>query len=324
MAQTGPKHAKMSLGRFSPALILQELAKLAEPSVSLHMRFQRGLHPFYPAALKLQQPRMQPGMLGALTSHPLLLIRHWAPFMPMGQLLQLLRDFLQVLACHARCLSCLRLELPQLRMHSDMLGALTSHPLLLKRHQAPFMPLRPAKGCSCCETCYKRSSAACLTASYWCPALHARQADRPTCCGQCVTGRPTNMASGPGCLRHAAFCARDGHVEGRVEQGAALFPTCHFWSRTWRAWRCSATAYTSTGCLNDGIHRLHAARTLLSQLSVAGTRKSGAECSAASQHTCLWSRTWRAWRCSRACTPTSMSSAVCCRNKAERSTTRCL
>ena len=39
---------------------------------------------------------MQTGFLGALTSHPLLLIRHWAPFMPLLQLLQLLHAFLQV------------------------------------------------------------------------------------------------------------------------------------------------------------------------------------------------------------------------------------
>ena len=81
---------------------LQDLAKLKEPHITINLSFQRGLHPFYPAALKLQGPRLQTSLLAALTSHPLLLIRHWAPFMPLAQLLQLLHSYLQVWpGCHS-------------------------------------------------------------------------------------------------------------------------------------------------------------------------------------------------------------------------------
>ena len=90
-----PPHLHPPLNLPQKLPIAQDLARLEDPTLHISLGFQRGLHPFYPASLKLQGPRLQPGVLGALTSHPLLLIRHWAPFMPLAQLLQLLHAFLQ-------------------------------------------------------------------------------------------------------------------------------------------------------------------------------------------------------------------------------------
>ena len=60
------------------------------------MEFKRGLHPFYPPAIRLLRPRCAAPLLGALSSHPMLRLRNWDPWRPQRDLIQQLRLFLQV------------------------------------------------------------------------------------------------------------------------------------------------------------------------------------------------------------------------------------
>ena len=62
----------------------------------LRMEFKRGLHPFYPPAVRLMRPRCAAPLLGALSSHPMLRLSNWDPWRPQRDLIEQLRLFLQV------------------------------------------------------------------------------------------------------------------------------------------------------------------------------------------------------------------------------------
>eukprot|EP00775_Hariotina_reticulata_P010405 gene10405-10563_t len=70
--------------------------KWAVSSIQLRFTFMRGLHPFYPPRLEVVQPHLSAPLPGALASHPLLQLRHWDPWLNMSQLLDKLREFLEV------------------------------------------------------------------------------------------------------------------------------------------------------------------------------------------------------------------------------------
>ena len=80
--------------------LLQDLRELeqrhGQSTVVLRMEFKRGLHPFYPPAVRLLRPRCRAPLLGALSSHPMLRLRNWDPWRPQRDLFEQLRLFLQV------------------------------------------------------------------------------------------------------------------------------------------------------------------------------------------------------------------------------------
>jgi baculoviral IAP repeat-containing protein 6 len=76
---------------------LQEVsAKWAVSSIQLRFTFMRGLHPFYPPRLEVVRPHLAAPLPGALASHPLLRLEHWDPWMNMSQLLERVKEFLEV------------------------------------------------------------------------------------------------------------------------------------------------------------------------------------------------------------------------------------
>lgn len=79
---------------------LQDMAevstKYAVSSVQLRFSFMRGLHPFYPPSLEVVRPHLSCPLAGALASHPLLRLEHWDPMMNMNQLLDRIKEFLEV------------------------------------------------------------------------------------------------------------------------------------------------------------------------------------------------------------------------------------
>lgn len=76
---------------------LQEVsAKWAVSSIQLRFSFMRGLHPFYPPRLEVVRPHLAAPLPGALASHPLLTLDHWDSCMNMSQLLERIKEFLEV------------------------------------------------------------------------------------------------------------------------------------------------------------------------------------------------------------------------------------
>jgi baculoviral IAP repeat-containing protein 6 len=71
-------------------------AKWAVSSIQLRFTFMRGLHPFYPPRLEVVRPHLASPLPGALASHPLLRLEHWDPWMNMSQLLERIKEFLEV------------------------------------------------------------------------------------------------------------------------------------------------------------------------------------------------------------------------------------
>lgn len=84
----------------SACIVLQDLtevsSKWAVSSVQLRFSFMRGLHPFYPPTLEVLRPHLSTPLPGALASHPLLRLQHWDPMMNMSQLLDRIKEFLEV------------------------------------------------------------------------------------------------------------------------------------------------------------------------------------------------------------------------------------
>jgi baculoviral IAP repeat-containing protein 6 len=64
-------------------------------SVQLQLTFKRGLHPFYPPAVRLVSPRFGPGVLAAVEAHPLLKADAWDPTLSAAELLQHVKAFLE-------------------------------------------------------------------------------------------------------------------------------------------------------------------------------------------------------------------------------------
>eukprot|EP00879_Flechtneria_rotunda_P020010 GHRR01021037.1.p1 GENE.GHRR01021037.1~~GHRR01021037.1.p1 ORF type:complete len:401 (+),score=118.20 GHRR01021037.1:516-1718(+) len=75
---------------------MQEVStKWAVSSIQLRFTFMRGLHPFYPPRLEVVRPHLSGPLPGALSSHPLLRLEHWDPWMNMSQLLDKIKEFLE-------------------------------------------------------------------------------------------------------------------------------------------------------------------------------------------------------------------------------------
>lgn len=70
--------------------------RYAYSSVQLHITFKRGLHPFYPPAVEIVRPHFVGPVLGAVASHPMLLLENWDPWRPHIQLIQEIKSFLEV------------------------------------------------------------------------------------------------------------------------------------------------------------------------------------------------------------------------------------
>lgn len=78
-------------------------SKWAVSGVQLRFTFMRGLHPFYPPRLEVVRPHLDAPLPGALASHPLLRLEHWDPWLNMSQLIDVLRQFLEVTRGARRC-----------------------------------------------------------------------------------------------------------------------------------------------------------------------------------------------------------------------------
>ncbi|MEW5298580.1 MAG: hypothetical protein WDW36_001686 [Sanguina aurantia] len=96
--------------------------RYAYSSVQLHITFKRGLHPFYPPAVDIVRPHFVGPVLGAVASHPMLLLQNWDPWRSHLQLIQEVKSFLETKA---------RVDLSHpgtdIRLHQNASAPLESH-----------------------------------------------------------------------------------------------------------------------------------------------------------------------------------------------------
>ena len=64
-------------------------------SISIIIRFKRGLHPFYPPAVEIVRPHLKGCLSAALASHPMLKLGSWDPTMSVDLMLNHIKTFLE-------------------------------------------------------------------------------------------------------------------------------------------------------------------------------------------------------------------------------------